>query len=136
MLLMEVASGRLDDAEWWWEYGLDGIVGGLVSALVAGAATALAVFLTLRHERSHREAVALQDAMAALGAAAVSCDIELVEGEATREALMPLRREMLASLLLAMARSRKIDPALYTLLHAVSDDQPAAPQAEEDDAAF
>jgi hypothetical protein len=35
------------DADWWWQYGLDGIVGGVVGGLVTG----LAVVLTLRHER-------------------------------------------------------------------------------------
>lgn len=39
-----VSSGAMD---WWLEHGLDGIVG----ALVGGLVTALAVWLTLRHER-------------------------------------------------------------------------------------
>lgn len=39
--------GRLNDAEWWWEFGLDGIGG----AIVGGLATVLALWLTLRHER-------------------------------------------------------------------------------------
>ncbi|WP_460710017.1 hypothetical protein [Nocardioides dilutus] len=34
-------------ADWWWQYGLDGIVGGILG----GAVTALAVVLTIRHER-------------------------------------------------------------------------------------
>jgi hypothetical protein len=39
--------GRLGDPDWWWEYALDGVVGGVIGGLV----TALAVWLTLRHER-------------------------------------------------------------------------------------
>lgn len=40
--------GRLGDPDWWWEYALDGVVGGVIGGLV----TALAVWLTLRHERT------------------------------------------------------------------------------------
>lgn len=43
--------GRLDNAEWWWEVGLDGIGG----AVVGGLATVLALWLTLRHERRMAE---------------------------------------------------------------------------------
>lgn len=35
------------DADWWWQYGFDGIVG----AVIAGAVAGLAVVLTIRHER-------------------------------------------------------------------------------------
>ncbi|MBA2952137.1 hypothetical protein GON03_19160 [Nocardioides sp. MAH-18] len=35
------------DSSWWWLYGLDGIIGGVIAGLVA----AVAVLATLRHER-------------------------------------------------------------------------------------
>lgn len=35
------------DSDWWWRYGLDGIAGGVIGGLV----TAMAVIVTLRHER-------------------------------------------------------------------------------------
>ena len=42
---------------WWLEHGLDGLVTGLLGAVIGGLATAVAVWLTLRHERSQaREA--------------------------------------------------------------------------------
>lgn len=39
--------GRLDDPAWWWEYALDGVIGGVLGGAVLG----LAVWLTLRRER-------------------------------------------------------------------------------------
>lgn len=38
------------EATWWWEFGLDGIVSGLVGGLVTG----VAVIATIRHERKER----------------------------------------------------------------------------------
>ena len=46
------------DAAWWWEYALDGVVGGVLGGVV----TAGAVIATLQHERKMAD---LQDARAA-----------------------------------------------------------------------
>lgn len=47
------------DADWWWQYGLDGIVAGLISAILTALVTAGAVLWTLRHEqeRAHHQAL-------------------------------------------------------------------------------
>lgn len=49
-------------ADWWWQYGLDGIVGGVLG----GAVTAVAVVMTLRHERKSLREQELRLALARL----------------------------------------------------------------------
>lgn len=60
--------GRLGDADWWWEHGLDGIAGGVVAGLV----TVLAIWLTLRHERRSAQLLALEAAAADLQGDAIT----------------------------------------------------------------
>lgn len=85
------------DAAWWWEHGLDGIVGGIVGGLV----TAAAVWLTLRHERKLAKdatrAVDLSDLrrlVIDVQAAAISVIYDL-EARDTTAAIVTLNRVLL-----------------------------------------
>jgi len=49
MVAMRLHPG---DADWWWQYGLDGLVGGIIG----GAATGFAVWVTLRAQRKDARA--------------------------------------------------------------------------------
>lgn len=54
------------ESVWWWQHGLDGVVGGLI----AGVVTGVAVWLTLRHERRLSSDIASRDAAVRVSAAA------------------------------------------------------------------
>jgi hypothetical protein len=44
------------DLDWWWQFGFDGLIGGVIG----GAATGVAVWLTLRHERRLSDEMSLR----------------------------------------------------------------------------
>lgn len=54
------------DSTWWWTFALDGIVSGIIG----GAVTGLAVWLTLRHERQTALEVEFRAALSAMQTAA------------------------------------------------------------------
>jgi hypothetical protein len=54
------------DGDWWWQYGLDGIVGGLLGGVV----TAWAVLWTLRHERRAARHAAMTELVSELASRA------------------------------------------------------------------
>lgn len=58
----EWTGGHLNDGAWWWATALDGVLGGIVGGLF----TALAVILTIRHERLSQVRADVRDSASAL----------------------------------------------------------------------
>lgn len=65
--VQRMAFGGLGEADWWWEHALDGLMGGVLTGVIAG----VAVWLTLRHERRLAHELAGQEAAARVNAAAM-----------------------------------------------------------------
>jgi hypothetical protein len=96
----------LGEGDWWLQYGLDGIIGALFAALLAG----YAVRRTLRHERRQADLAALREVVAVLQARSfeLSTRLELGHGEMEElfDAVVSLRSTALTAQGLSAKRWR------------------------------
>lgn len=121
--------------DWWWQYGLDGIVGGLVGGLVTG----LAVWFTIRHERRLAARAELRAAVARLQGTVLkltfsspeSWDADLADNADEAERLIAHAEfettwgdwlvELWSEVTLAEALASGLDPGLASVLTSASD---------------
>lgn len=69
-------GGHLNDGAWWWGTALDGVVGGLVG----GFFTALAVVMTIRHERESQIRASAHNSASGLVVASILLPAKVATG--------------------------------------------------------
>lgn len=107
----------MGDADWWWTHGLDGVIGGVVGAVLASLVTLFAVFLTLRHEEERAKMQALEEAMTVMLEAAIRVNWELREVGPREQ--VGLVGEVVGASLLAMNRARAVGANVADLIEAL-----------------
>lgn len=120
--------GRFAEASWWWEYGLDGLVGGIAGGIVAWGA----VWLTLRGTRRQGEEQAGELAVARLQAAGIRTVlmmglIEQVHDAVSAERIMDEAGELATALAEARVRTTHRWPAMAERLRDLTDEMGERP---------
>jgi hypothetical protein len=126
------ASLNPSDLDWWWQYGLDGLVGAVLGGIVTGAA----VWFTIRHERRSVARDDLRASLAELQAKALQMTPTLIMGGNPEEKVRAAQ-----DLFIATVRARGPALRVEPMLNAELDDFMAAwneaigPLADDDIAA-
>ncbi|WP_193614304.1 hypothetical protein [Nocardioides lijunqiniae] len=116
---MREPSLNPSDADWWWQYGLDGFGGALLGGLLAGAVTWWAVRRTIQHERElnaqgQDDSRMLELRELATRAMAAATSAALVREDEDEGVLIDKMAELVVAAILVEPRASELAPMLET----------------------